>query len=64
MVNIKEVVIQINKKEIHLSLDEVKDLRSKLNQLIEYQTYPIYPSYYPAVTYTGNGFNSNDVQIS
>jgi len=56
---IKSVTIQIGKKELKLSLDEVIELRGELNSLTEkqYISYPLSPSvvpYNPSPIWYGN----------
>lgn len=61
MVKITKITIEIGKKKLELTLDEVKKLRDELNSLAEKEnvwipwTYPqVNPSpWYPVTTYSG-----------
>lgn len=51
-IEVKQVVLQIGKKEINLSVDEAKELRRVLDELLSNQQ-TVYPMWYwyPQVTY-------------
>ena len=64
---IKDITITIGKKDIKLSMKEVKQLRKELNDLVEKETvkefisYPVYPAVYPDRPYQRFWYDSPTV---